>query len=256
MSRSRTAPRRSRVQGPARTGATSAARSKNAAPTTAATETSARKPAAKSATSKTAAPALAAARTRAPKNTKSTAGSLIQYVALLRGINVGGRNPIKMTELKACFEKHGLRDVVTYIQSGNVLFASPETDTVRLTTELEKLLAAEFGYEASLVLRSLKQMKDVVARAPTGFGARPDAYRYDAIFLKEPLVAADAMKSVPLDEQADQAWPGTGVLYFSRLIAKASQSRLARLTSMAIYRSMTIRNWNTTTKLLSMMRAR
>jgi uncharacterized protein (DUF1697 family) len=78
-------------------------------------------------------------------------------------------------------------------------------------------------------------------------------YRYDVIFLKEPLAAKVAMKSVPTKPGVDEAHAGTGVLYFSRLIAKATQSRLNKIISSPIYPSVTIRNWKTTTKLLWMM---
>jgi uncharacterized protein (DUF1697 family) len=176
-----------------------------------------------------------------------------QYVALLRGINVGGNNLIKMTELKVCFEQQGFRDVTTYIQSGNVLFKSGESARAKLTRQIESVVAATFNCRASVVLRSHKQMRDIVERAPQGFGADPAKYRYDVIFLKEPLTASTAMKSVLTKQGVDQAYAGIGVLYFSRLISKASQSQLSRLVSMPIYKSMTIRNWNTTTKLVRMM---
>ena len=175
-----------------------------------------------------------------------------RYVALLRGINVGGQNLIKMPALKACFEAHGLRDVVTLIQSGNVIFSATASRRV-LVREIEQLLAKTFDYPASIVLRTGKQMRDLVAAAPPGFGSEPAKRRYDVIFLKEPLTAAVAMKSVIARAGVDQAFAGKGVLYFSRLISKASQSQLSRIISMPIYRSMTIRNWNTTTKILRVM---
>jgi len=118
---------------------------------------------------------------------------MARYVALLRGINVGGKNLIKMPALKAAFETDGFRDVRTYIQSGNV------------------------------------------------------------IFLKEPLTAGAAMAHVPTHPAVDAAHAGIGVLYFSRLEARATQSRLSKIVSSPIYPNVTIRNWNTTTKLLSMM---
>lgn len=179
-----------------------------------------------------------------------------RYVALLRGINVGGKNLIKMLALKACFEGLGFENVATYIQSGNVLFESSETARARLTARIEEALAATFRYQASVVLRTRKQMQDIVARAPEGFGDQPVEYRYDVIFLKEPLTAATAMKSVTIKEGVDQAYTGTGVLYFARLTSKASQSHLSRIVSLPIYQSMTIRNWNTTTKLLRLIDAR
>jgi uncharacterized protein (DUF1697 family) len=176
-----------------------------------------------------------------------------RYVALLRGINVGGKNLIKMTELKACFETQGFRDVVTYIQSGNVLFTSGESGSEKVARRIEAALVATFNCGASVVLRNRRQMQDIVGRAPDGFGAQPARYRYDVIYLKAPLSASMAMKSVLTNPDADEARAGIGVLYFSRLISKASQSRLARLVSLPIYKSMTIRNWNTTTTLLRMM---
>ena len=175
-----------------------------------------------------------------------------RYVALLRGINVGGNNLIKMTALKASFEAHGFEDVVTFIASGNVLFSAARSGPA-LVREIEARLSKTFGYTASVVLRSRKQMRDIVEGAPAGFGTQPAKYRYDVIFLKEPLKAGAAIKSVPTREGVDQAHAGKGVLYFSRLISRATQSQLSRVVSLPIYKSMTIRNWNTTTKLLKMM---
>lgn len=178
---------------------------------------------------------------------------MLSYVALLRGINVGGKNLIRMPALKACFEANGFEDVTTYIQSGNVLFGSSQTRASELADSIEEVLGQEFGYAATVVVRNRTQMRAVVHRAPKGFGAEPAKYRYDVIFLKEPLTAKAAITSVPTKPGVDEAHAGTGVLYFSRLISKATQSRLSRIVTSPIYPSVTIRNWNTTTKLLGMM---
>jgi uncharacterized protein (DUF1697 family) len=160
-----------------------------------------------------------------------------------------------MPALKACFEEHGFTDVATYIQSGNVLFQSSESKVEKLTTEIEKLLSKEFGYESRVVVVSHDQLKNAVKRAPKGFGSKPAEYRYDVIFLKAPLTAAEAMKSIATKDGVDEAAAGKGVLYFSRLIARASSSYLSRIVGQPVYKSMTIRNWNTTTKLLALMDA-
>jgi uncharacterized protein (DUF1697 family) len=178
-----------------------------------------------------------------------------RYVALLRGINVGGRNLIRMPALKACFEKQGYDDVVTYIQSGNVLFSAAGSNAKELAGRIERELGATFGYDATVLLRTRKQMQDVLRRAPAGFGDDRAAYRYDVLFLREPLTSAAALTSVPTQEGVDEVHAGPDVLYFSRLISKASSSRLSRIASMPIYKSITIRNWNTTTKLSQMMGA-
>lgn len=178
---------------------------------------------------------------------------MTRYLALLRGINVGGKNLIRMQDLKRCFELQGFADVQTYIQSGNVLFSSGRATSAELARRIEEALSARFGYQASIVLRSREQLAAVVAGAPEGFGAQPAKHRYDVIFLKAPLTAAGALKLVPLHPEVDRACGGVSVLYFSRLISKAAQSRLSRLVSLPIYKSMTIRNWNTTTRLLHLM---
>jgi uncharacterized protein (DUF1697 family) len=175
------------------------------------------------------------------------------YVALLRGINVGGKNLIKMPALKACFEANGFEDVATYIQSGNVLFTAAATPAAELTRRIETMLADAFDYVPTVVVRSRTQMRAVVARAPKGFGSDPANYLYDVVFLKEPLTARAAMKSVSTKPGVDEMHGRTGVLYFSRLFAKATQSRLNKIAASPIYPSVTIRNWNTTTKLLELM---
>ena len=179
-----------------------------------------------------------------------------QYLALLRGINVGGKNIIKMAALKACLEDAGFSDVATYIQSGNVLFTAPAKVDRALEATIEEALSKAFSYKSRVVVISHEQLRTAVKKAPKGFGADPAKYRYDAIFLKDPLTAKEAMKSVSTKEGVDQAWPGNGVLYFSRLIEKATSSHLSRIVGMPVYQDMTIRNWNTTTKLLALMDAR
>jgi uncharacterized protein (DUF1697 family) len=179
------------------------------------------------------------------------------HVALLRGINVGGKNLIKMPALKACFEAGGFADVATYIQSGNVIFRAPRSGSAALTHRIEEMLSTTFdGYRASVVLRSHAQMRAIVDGAPAGFGSDPAAYRYDVIFLMEPLTGSAAVKDVPTRDGVDTAHAGPGVLYFSRLTARATQSRLGKIISLPIYQRLTIRNWNTTTKLLALMEDR
>ncbi|MEO8358100.1 MAG: DUF1697 domain-containing protein [Chloroflexota bacterium] len=179
-----------------------------------------------------------------------------QYLALLRGINVGGKNIIKMADLKACFENMGFSDVATFIQSGNVLCKSAEKDKSKLTTKIEKGLSERFNYKSRLVVVTHRELEKIVEGAPPGFGSHSDTFRYDVIFLKEPLTPKEAMKSVRTKEGVDNAYTGKYVLYFSRLISKATQSHLSRIIKLPVYQNMTIRNWNTTTKLLALMENR
>ncbi len=178
----------------------------------------------------------------------------MKYVALLRGINVGGNHLIKMADLKACFEEQRLREVATYIQSGQVVFTATARPA-EIVRRLEAAVPARFDCRTSVMLRSRKEMEQIVARAPKGFGTQPEKYRYDVVFLNPPLTAEAALEKVAPRPGVDEVRAGAGVLYFSRLISKASQSRLPRVASMPIYKSMTIRNWRTTTTLLQMLTA-
>jgi uncharacterized protein (DUF1697 family) len=160
-----------------------------------------------------------------------------------------------MANLKECFESMGLNNVKTYIQSGNVIFQSDNNNKKELTQKIEIELSAQFNYKSKIVLVTRNQIEAVVEKAPQGFGEKPDEYRYDVLFLKEPLTATEAMKSISIREGVDQVFQGDDVIYFSRLISKAGQSYLNQIIKHEIYKSMTIRNWNTTTKLFSMMKS-
>jgi uncharacterized protein (DUF1697 family) len=175
------------------------------------------------------------------------------FVALLRGINVGGRNRIRMVDLVACFEAAGYRDVRTLIQSGNVVFRADRADLAGLTGAIEQMLADAFDYSATIVLRDHEAMRAVVDVAPPGFGGDPHDYRYDLFFLMPPLTPDEVLDALTIKEGVDAAWAGPGVVYHSRLIVRASESRLSRLVAHPVYPRITIRNWNTTTKILSMM---
>ena len=176
-----------------------------------------------------------------------------QYLVLLRGINVGGKNIIKMADLKASFDEMGFSNVVTYIQSGNVVLQSEGKDKVAITAKIEMGLSKRFNFEAKVVVIAQKELAGIVKSAPEGFGEEEKKFRYDVIFLKEPLTPKEAMQSVKVREGVDTAHAGKQALYFSRLISRASQSYLTKVIGTPVYQNMTIRNWNTTTKLLALM---
>jgi len=119
---------------------------------------------------------------------------------------------------------------------------------------IEAALSARFGYEATATIRIHAELRAVVNDAPSGFGDDPDRYRYDVLFFMDrEAVASDVIKDVPARDGVDAVATGPGVLYFTRVTARASQSHLARITGRASYKAMTIRNWRTTTRLLERM---
>src|SRR5260370_12312921 len=113
---------------------------------------------------------------------------VMKYVALLRAINVGGNNRIKMEQLRACFEVGGFQQVMTYIQSGNVIFESEDENRERLTREIEESLSQTFNYTARIVLRSYAEIQKVVKEAPHDWNTRT-ALRRNVAFIKEPVAA-------------------------------------------------------------------
>jgi uncharacterized protein (DUF1697 family) len=178
----------------------------------------------------------------------------LRYLALLRGINVGGNNLVSMADLRRCLEDTGLKKVSTYIQSGNVLFESSARSPARLAEKIEAALSARFSYTALVVLVNEDQLEAVIDGAPDQFGADPGNYRYDVIFLRSPFQAPAVFPTLKLKEGVDEAFANEHAIYCWRLISKASQSSLSKLVAHPAYKSMTIRNWNTTNKLHKLMK--
>lgn len=147
----------------------------------------------------------------------------------------------------------GFIGVSTFIQSGNVLFKSDKPDVTRLTSIIEQSLSAQFRYNSSVVVVPHNQLKIVIEKAPEGFGKEPDKFSYGVIFLKEPLTPYELIEKVRTREGIDKTYAGETVLYFSRLISKASQSYLSKLISLPEYQNITVRNWNTATRILKLM---
>ena len=176
------------------------------------------------------------------------------YVILLRGINVGGKNKVPMASLKKCLEDLGFSNVATYIASGNVLLSSDKSPT-EIQAQIEKALPASFKLHSELIkvlVLTRDQLQAVVANKPAGFGDQPDTYHSDAIFLMG-IDAAEAITAFNPREGVDEVWPGDGVIYSQRLSAQRTKSRLNKIMAAPVYKSMTIRNWNTTTKLLELL---
>jgi uncharacterized protein (DUF1697 family) len=176
-----------------------------------------------------------------------------RHVALLRGINVGGSNIIKMADLRDSFDGMGFTDVATFIASGNVLFSAAHGNKSKLTAAIEKALSADFSYDSRVVVLSADELCRVIEQAPRGFGADASKYRYDVLFVRAPMNTRAALKEVPVKLGVDEAHAGDHALYFRRLLSKAAQSRLSRLTQLPVYQQLTVRKWSTTTKLLGLI---
>lgn len=177
---------------------------------------------------------------------------MLSYVALLRGINVGGKNLIRMPDLAACFRDAGYRDARTYIQSGNVLFTVDRAPGPELEDAVERMLQERFEIPIPVVVRSRDELAATIAAAPASHGS--EELRSDVFFLKHPLTAEAAYAELPeLREGVDSVAIAPGAIYFSRVAAQASKTRITRLMSMPVFGQMTVRSWRTTTRLFEML---
>ena len=177
------------------------------------------------------------------------------YAVLIRGINVGGKSKVSMATLKKCLEKLGFSDVSTYIASGNVILKSDKKAS-EIKSEIEKMLPKNFELSNELtkvLVLTPSQLKSVIANKPKGFGEEPAKYHSDAIFLID-IKPAQAMAVFDPREGVDKIWKGKGVIYSQRLSAERTKSRLNKIIGTPAYKCMTIRNWNTTTKLFELLK--
>lgn len=178
------------------------------------------------------------------------------YVILLRGINVGGKNAVPMAGLKKCLEEQGFTDVVTYIASGNVVLKSDQR-AEDIQAQIEGVLPGNFKLDGEFIkvlVLTRRQLQAMIDDKPEGFGEQPEKYHSGAIFLMG-IDSAQALSAFTPREGVDQVWAGNGVIYSQCLSSERTKSRLNKITGSPLYRSMTIRNWNTTTKLLEILKA-
>jgi uncharacterized protein (DUF1697 family) len=176
------------------------------------------------------------------------------YLILLRGINVGGKNKVPMAELKKCLEEEGFSGVTTYIASGNVIVQT-DKNAAEAKACIEAALPKCFKLDSELIkvlVLTYDQLQAIVRSKPKGFGEQPGTYHSDAIFLMD-IDTAQAMAVFSPREGVDVIWPGEGVVYSQRLSALRTKSRLSNIMGTPAYKSMTIRTWNTATKLLELM---
>jgi uncharacterized protein (DUF1697 family) len=110
-------------------------------------------------------------------------GAQYRYIALLRAINVGGHSSVRMAALRKVFELLGLKDVTTYIQSGNVIFSTNVGDREELTRQLEVELMSSLGYEVKVFVLSQTDLKEAAAHNPFGSRCRNEELRCQLMFL-------------------------------------------------------------------------
>jgi uncharacterized protein (DUF1697 family) len=179
------------------------------------------------------------------------------HVALLRGINVGGRNKVAMPELRALMAKLGHTDVATYIQSGNAVFTSPETDTTKLADELEQAIAGQLNVSCGVVVVSKNELEKVIRDNPFPGEDNPKALH--AVFRRAELTEDERAKVAQAQERAkakggqDEAVIVGRTMFLHTPDGLGRSELSAQLSRTAASKTGTARNWATVHKLRAML---
>jgi uncharacterized protein (DUF1697 family) len=175
----------------------------------------------------------------------------INYLALLQGINAGGKNTFKMNELKSIFENIEFTDVETYIQSGNVFFKDYEKDKTKLANNIKKTLLEKTHNEIQVLVLTLNDIKNIIKDIPKDFGLDSEKYKYDILFLIESLTSKEIMNNIKITEEEDKIYEGEKALYVKRYAKKLTGSYIVK--ALHISPNITVRNLKVTKKLYELM---
>ena len=174
------------------------------------------------------------------------------YVALLRGINVGGKNRVEMARLKDVVEGLGYTGVRTYINSGNVHFSTKLRSTRRIAALLEKAIERQFGFAVDVLVVAQEKLSKIVAAIPPKW-TNDQATRCDVLFLWDDVDHPSILEELPVRERVDTVRYTPGAVIWQLARKDIDKSRMAKLVGTPLYKRMTIRNCNTARKLLAMM---
>jgi uncharacterized protein (DUF1697 family) len=175
------------------------------------------------------------------------------YVALLRGINVGGKNKIDMKKLKKCFEDIGMRKVTTYINSGNVIFEDTDHTKGEIAVLLEEAIYKDFSLDIKVLIRSIDDF-DLIMKVLPDQWKNDDDMKCDVMFLWEEIDKEILINELNIKHGIDTLMYVPGALLWSVDRKNLTKSGLMKLAASTIYKKMTIRNVNTTRKIYEIMK--
>jgi len=177
----------------------------------------------------------------------------MKYIALLRGINVGGNNKVSMAELRECFEEAGFKEVSTYINSGNVLFESTKKSDAELVDICETAIEKRFGFRIICAVISAEELHDSIAHAPEWWDKGAPAIKHNALFVIAPKTAKEIMDEVgePKLEYEQVAAHGR-VIFWSAAFKTFGRTQYNKIVGTPAYQFVTIRNSNTAKKLVEL----
>lgn len=175
----------------------------------------------------------------------------MRYVALLRGINVGGNTMIKMAELKASFECLGFKNVMTYINSGNLAFAANKTTEEKLVSKIEKAIEKDFEIKVQVMVREQSSMRGVLDNNP--FEGEYESHKEMHVLFMKSEMPADKQEQL-LDQQTkDERFVVRGREIYCHLRLGVADSLLGKgFIERKLKIPITGRNWRTLYKLMEL----
>jgi uncharacterized protein (DUF1697 family) len=178
---------------------------------------------------------------------------MTRFVSLFRGINVGGRQPVRMDTLKELHELLGLQKVETYIQSGNVVFSSENTDVTQMQKDIEEAFAQKFGFQVKVMVRTAGEFNVIIENNPFQNQPMKESKWVVAMFL-----ASDPISTAQEDIQKTYSGPEelhiTGQEVYIYYPEGIGRSKLTNTFLEKKLKTMgTARNWNTVLRLQKMM---
>ena len=175
------------------------------------------------------------------------------YIALLRGVNVGGNNRVVMADLRLCFEAAGFSEVRTYINSGNVIFESPLADKKKLVRLCEASIKKQFGFRVICSVITATELRTALEQAPAWWGKAPD-HSHNAIFAITPSTAQQVSQAIgPIKPEYERVKVVEPIIFWSAARTTVGRTRYSKVMGTAAYQQITIRNANTTKKLLELV---
>jgi uncharacterized protein (DUF1697 family) len=178
---------------------------------------------------------------------------LTSYVALLRGINVGGHALVSMKALKACFEELGFQDVSTYINSGNIIFkADSRKDVPVLVRTIEQGIKAHCRIAIRVVVRTRDDIAAICRKMPRQW-VTDQSMRTDVMFLWDEVDTPAAIAAIVTNPNVDRLLHIKGAVIWNVNRDDYGKSKLPKIVGTKLYKNMTARNANTTRKLLALM---
>ncbi len=174
------------------------------------------------------------------------------FICLLRGINVSGQKKIKMVDLKASFEGLGFTDVFTYIQSGNVVFKSSESDSKKLENTIHQMLLDDFGFDVTVIVLTPEEIQHVVKNNPFEKDVTKDPKKFYVVFLQEQPLQEHIDVLATYDYSPEEYILDNKLIYFyaANGTHKAKMSNNFFESKLKVKAS--TRNWRTVNKLVEL----